>query len=166
VSTIGEWLASLGMAEYTECFAEERIEIDVLSELTDQDLERLGIPLGHRREHAEGDPGAWSTASRCTSSRGSRFGRSTRLRRAPSAHSDVLRSRGLEWALGSARSGGPACHHRRLPPRWLECALSTPKTEVPARAGLALVETVAKLCSAPDWFEDTDRPCAASKLAP
>jgi class 3 adenylate cyclase len=49
VSLIAEWLASLGMAEYTERFAEERIEIDVLSELTDQDLERLGIPLGHRR---------------------------------------------------------------------------------------------------------------------
>src|SRR5215467_11945628 len=37
------------MSEYSERFAEERIEIDVLSELTDQDLERLGIPLGHRR---------------------------------------------------------------------------------------------------------------------
>src|SRR5215469_14583361 len=49
VSTIAEWLASLGMSEYNERFAEERIEIDVLSELTDQDLERLGIPLGHRR---------------------------------------------------------------------------------------------------------------------
>jgi class 3 adenylate cyclase/predicted ATPase len=49
VSTIALWLASLGMAEHTERFAEERIEIDVLSELTDQDLERLGIPLGHRR---------------------------------------------------------------------------------------------------------------------
>jgi class 3 adenylate cyclase/predicted ATPase len=49
VSSISDWLASLGMAEYTERFAEERIEIDVLSELTDQDLERLGIPLGHRR---------------------------------------------------------------------------------------------------------------------
>jgi class 3 adenylate cyclase/predicted ATPase len=49
VSTIAEWLASLGMSEYAERFAEERIEIDVLSELTDQDLERLGLPLGHRR---------------------------------------------------------------------------------------------------------------------
>ena len=49
MSTIAEWLASLGMAEYTERFAEERIELDVLPELTDQDLERLGIPLGHRR---------------------------------------------------------------------------------------------------------------------
>jgi len=46
---IGDWLEKLGMAEYAELFAEERIEIDVLPELTDQDLERLGIPLGHRR---------------------------------------------------------------------------------------------------------------------
>jgi hypothetical protein len=46
---IGEWLKKLGMSEYTEPFAEERIEIDVLPELTDQDLERLRIPLGHRR---------------------------------------------------------------------------------------------------------------------
>jgi class 3 adenylate cyclase/tetratricopeptide (TPR) repeat protein len=49
VSTIPEWLASLGMAEYTERFAENGIEIDVLSELTDQDLEKLGVLLGHRR---------------------------------------------------------------------------------------------------------------------
>jgi class 3 adenylate cyclase len=49
VSTIAEWLASLGMSEYSERFGEERIEIDVLSELTDRDLERLGISLGHRR---------------------------------------------------------------------------------------------------------------------
>src|SRR5262250_28697 len=49
MSTIADWLASLGMSEYAERFAEERIEIDVLPELTDQDLERLGIPLGHRR---------------------------------------------------------------------------------------------------------------------
>src|SRR6185437_2309984 len=46
---IADWLEKLGMSEYAERFAEERIEIDVLPELTDQDLERLGIPLGHRR---------------------------------------------------------------------------------------------------------------------
>jgi class 3 adenylate cyclase/tetratricopeptide (TPR) repeat protein len=46
---IADWLKKLGMSEYTDRFAEERIEIDVLPELTDQDLERLGIPLGHRR---------------------------------------------------------------------------------------------------------------------
>jgi class 3 adenylate cyclase len=46
---IADWHKKLGMSEYAERFAKERIEIDVLPELTDQDLERLGIPLGHRR---------------------------------------------------------------------------------------------------------------------
>jgi class 3 adenylate cyclase/predicted ATPase len=46
---IADWLKKLGMSEYAERFAEECIEIDVLPELTDQDLEKLGIPLGHRR---------------------------------------------------------------------------------------------------------------------
>jgi hypothetical protein len=32
------------MSEYTERFAEERIEIDVLTELTDQDFQRLRVP--------------------------------------------------------------------------------------------------------------------------
>ena len=35
---IADWLKKLGMSEYAERFAEERIEIDVLPELTDQDL--------------------------------------------------------------------------------------------------------------------------------
>jgi len=38
---IADWLKKLGMPEYTKKFAEERIEIDVLRELTDQDLDRL-----------------------------------------------------------------------------------------------------------------------------
>ena len=53
---IADWLKKLGMPEYTKKFAEERIDIDVLRELTDQDLDRLGIPLGHRRRMLEGDP--------------------------------------------------------------------------------------------------------------
>jgi hypothetical protein len=57
VSTIGEWLASLGMAEYTERFAENDIDISVLRHLTDQDLKELGVSLGHRRKllHAIGE---------------------------------------------------------------------------------------------------------------
>jgi class 3 adenylate cyclase len=46
---IGDWLKKLGMSEYAQRFAENGIEIDVLSELMDQDLERLGVLLGHRR---------------------------------------------------------------------------------------------------------------------
>jgi class 3 adenylate cyclase len=48
VSTIAEWLASLGMAEYTQRFVENRIDLSVLPDLTDQHLEKLGVALGDR----------------------------------------------------------------------------------------------------------------------
>jgi class 3 adenylate cyclase len=71
---IAEWLKKLGMSEYAERFAEERIEFDVLPELTDQDLERLRIPLGHRRRmlrairELSGHASAMPQATRPTSS--------------------------------------------------------------------------------------------------
>src|SRR5215472_9029699 len=46
---IADWLRKLGMSEYAERFAANDIEIDILPELTDRDLEGLGISLGHRR---------------------------------------------------------------------------------------------------------------------
>src|SRR6516164_2760444 len=46
---IGNWLKKLGMSEYAERFAENDIDIDILPELTDHDLEGLGVSLGHRR---------------------------------------------------------------------------------------------------------------------
>jgi class 3 adenylate cyclase len=50
VSTIAEWLGSLGLSEYGQRFAENGIDTDVLPDLTDQDLEKLGVLLGHRRK--------------------------------------------------------------------------------------------------------------------
>ena len=47
---ISEWLEQLGMSEYTQRFAENRIDLSVLSDLTDQDLKELGIVLGDRRK--------------------------------------------------------------------------------------------------------------------
>ena len=47
---IADWLEGLGMAEYAERFAENRIDISVLSELSDQDLKELGVVLGDRRK--------------------------------------------------------------------------------------------------------------------
>src|SRR5215471_8499926 len=44
-----DWLKKLGMSKYAELFAENDIEIDILPKLTDHDLERLGVSLGHRR---------------------------------------------------------------------------------------------------------------------
>jgi class 3 adenylate cyclase/predicted ATPase len=50
VRTIAEWLASLGLSEYAQRFAENYVDASVLPDLTDQDLAELGVPLGHRRK--------------------------------------------------------------------------------------------------------------------
>ena len=47
---IADWLDKLGMSEYAERFAENRIDFSVLPDLTDQDLEKLGVLLGDRRK--------------------------------------------------------------------------------------------------------------------
>src|SRR5215831_539049 len=47
---VTNWLKSLGLGEYAERFAEHRIDASVLHDLTDQDLEKIGIPLGHRKK--------------------------------------------------------------------------------------------------------------------
>ena len=47
---IADWLKKLGMSEYAERFAENRIDFSVLPDLTDQDLEKLGVLLGDRRK--------------------------------------------------------------------------------------------------------------------
>jgi hypothetical protein len=45
---VGDWLRSLGLAQYETAFRESEIEADVLPELTDQHLKDLGVSLGHR----------------------------------------------------------------------------------------------------------------------
>ena len=50
MSSIGEWLASIGLAEYSQRFAENAIDLSVVRDLTEQDLKELGLPLGHRRK--------------------------------------------------------------------------------------------------------------------
>jgi class 3 adenylate cyclase len=48
VHEIADWLNKLGMSEYAQRFAENRIDFSVLPDLTDQHLEGLGIALGDR----------------------------------------------------------------------------------------------------------------------
>ena len=55
---IADWLEKLGMSEYAERFAENRIDVSVLRDLTDQDLKDLGVLLGDRRKMLRGDCGA------------------------------------------------------------------------------------------------------------
>jgi len=47
---IADWLDKLGMSEYAQSFAENRIDVSVLRDLTDQDLKDLGVVLGDRRK--------------------------------------------------------------------------------------------------------------------
>ncbi|HMM90595.1 adenylate/guanylate cyclase domain-containing protein [Bradyrhizobium sp.] len=47
---IAEWLASIGLGEYAQRFAENAIDLSVVSDLTEQDLKDLGVLLGHRRK--------------------------------------------------------------------------------------------------------------------
>ncbi|MFO1352049.1 MAG: AAA family ATPase [Gammaproteobacteria bacterium] len=44
------WLEELGLGEYDALFAEQRIDFEILPELTEQDLKDIGIPLGHRKK--------------------------------------------------------------------------------------------------------------------
>jgi class 3 adenylate cyclase/predicted ATPase len=46
---IGVWLRGLGLGQYEATFRDSEIEADVLSELTEADLEKLGLPLGPRK---------------------------------------------------------------------------------------------------------------------
>ena len=50
MQAIADWLKELGMSEYADRFAENRIDLSVLPDLTDQDLEKLGVVLGDRRK--------------------------------------------------------------------------------------------------------------------
>jgi class 3 adenylate cyclase len=45
---ISDWLEKLGMSEYAQRFAENRIDLSILPDLTDQHLKDLGIALGDR----------------------------------------------------------------------------------------------------------------------
>lgn len=97
---IGEWLGNLGLERYNAAFRENAIDTDVLRDLTDQDLEKLGVLLGDRRRllraiaaldgasaaaisPAPGPIGCRSVSNLCNS---------RSVWRIPSRHCDVLRS--------------------------------------------------------------------------
>src|SRR5262245_35713892 len=47
---LAEWLDRHGLGQYTQTFAENNIEYSVLPDLTEDDLEKLGVTLGHRKK--------------------------------------------------------------------------------------------------------------------
>ncbi|HZZ24304.1 MAG TPA: AAA family ATPase [Roseiarcus sp.] len=46
---VGEWLKGIGLGQYEATFREHEIDAEVLLELTEADLEKFGVPFGHRK---------------------------------------------------------------------------------------------------------------------
>ena len=117
---IADWLKTLGMSEYAERFAENRIDFSVLRDLTDQDLKDLGVVLGDRRKMLRAIA-EWAarprhhrhrtTACHTGAARGCAaaiLGPGRSRRRAPASDGDVLRPRRFDRAfqLGSMPRSG------------------------------------------------------------
>ena len=47
---IAEWLAKIGLERYARAFVDNDVDMSVLRYLTDADLEKIGVSLGHRRK--------------------------------------------------------------------------------------------------------------------
>src|SRR5258708_33142921 len=67
---VGSWLRALGLGRYEPAFIENAIDSDVLPELTEGDLKKLGIPLGDRKRLVKaikaitaGSPSAFVTSA-------------------------------------------------------------------------------------------------------
>ena len=43
------WLEGIGLAHYSDLFAQHRLDLDVMGDLTESDLVELGLPLGDRK---------------------------------------------------------------------------------------------------------------------
>jgi class 3 adenylate cyclase/tetratricopeptide (TPR) repeat protein len=75
MQNVNAWLASLGLSLYAKSFAEQDIDAEVLRDLTDVDLQKIGVSLGHRkrilRAIAELDEGTM-TGLRSPAKRGNR----------------------------------------------------------------------------------------------
>src|SRR5262245_4761804 len=47
---IADWLSEIGLGQYAQGFADNGIDASVLRDLTDRDLEEIGVLLGHRKK--------------------------------------------------------------------------------------------------------------------
>jgi class 3 adenylate cyclase len=46
---VGEWLKGIGLSQYEATFRAHDIDVDVLPDMTEADLEKIGLPLGARK---------------------------------------------------------------------------------------------------------------------
>jgi hypothetical protein len=48
--TARQWLEELGLPQYAQVFVDNDVDLEALRLLTDGDLEKLGVSLGHRKK--------------------------------------------------------------------------------------------------------------------
>src|SRR5271165_5218717 len=51
---VGEWLKGIGLGQYEATFRAHDIDVDVLPDVTEADLEKIGLPLGARKRLMKG----------------------------------------------------------------------------------------------------------------
>src|SRR5215469_4327347 len=127
---IAEWLATIGLERYTPAFIDNDIDVEVLRYLTDADLEKIGVSLGHRRKLlaaiAELGDGA-ATPSQPPSELNKQEAVARReptptqatAAAPPEAAGDVLRPSGFDRHCREARCRGMARSRERLSRRRL-----------------------------------------------
>ena len=50
MATLQQWLEDLGLGEYTKAFADNAVDLEIIADLDDGDLEKIGAKLGHRKK--------------------------------------------------------------------------------------------------------------------
>ena len=170
---IADWLEKLGMSEYAQRFAENKIDVSVLRHLTDQDLKDIGVPLGHGK-NARGRQRPRGTTPVTTEHR--RRAEGPRHRRAPPGHGHVrcatsaprstptarVIQSSAKWSRRRMRSqnvvstqellvGGSGGDLNRLPPRQARTPRVKPAPGIPAQLSVMarISEFLANTSTAP-----------------
>ena len=47
---LNRWLEGIGLGYYTDLFAQHRLDLDVMADLTESDLVEIGLPLGDLKD--------------------------------------------------------------------------------------------------------------------
>ena len=70
MTDLRHWLESIGLGQYADLFIKNDIDDDVLVDLSEQDLEKLGISLGHRKKLLKAISGYCASSSPIPCQRG------------------------------------------------------------------------------------------------
>ena len=99
---VAVWLRDLGLQQYDALFRENDIDAEVPSDLTDADLEKIGVSFGHRKRLLKAVAALAGPAVPLPVA--TPISPVARCRRASAAHRHVLRPGRFDRALGQARS--------------------------------------------------------------